>query len=71
VESVKAVSELVSPVGGEVIEANDALSDDPAVINESPFEKGWLIRIKITDSAPLDELMDADTYAAYRSEADR
>jgi len=69
VESVKAVSELVSPVGGEVVEANEALTDDPAVINDSPFENGWLIRIKITDASPLDDLLDADAYAAYRAES--
>lgn len=69
VESVKAVSELVSPLGGEVIEANEALTDDPAGINESPFENGWLIRVRVTDAAPLDELMDADAYATYRSDS--
>lgn len=69
VESVKAVSELVSPLGGEVIEANETLTDEPSGINDSPFENGWLIRVRVTDSAPLDELMDADAYATYRSES--
>ncbi len=66
VESVKAVAELVSPVGGEVVEINPALPDEPSQINESPYENGWMIKIKITDRAPLDELMNAEAYSAYR-----
>lgn len=66
VESVKAVAELVSPVGGEVVESNGALPDEPAQINESPYENGWMVKIKTADRAPLDELMSAEEYAAYR-----
>jgi glycine cleavage system H protein len=66
VESVKAVAELVSPVGGEVVESNVALPDEPAQINESPYESGWMVKIKTADRAPLDELMSAEDYAAYR-----
>ena len=69
VESVKAVAELVSPVGGEVIEANTALPDEPALINESPYENGWMIKVKVAEAAPLDELLDATAYAEYRSES--
>lgn len=67
VESVKAVAELVSPVGGEVVESNDALPDEPSQINESPYENGWMVKIKITDRAPLEELMNAQEYGAYRA----
>ena len=67
VESVKAVAELVAPVGGEVVEVNTALPDEPAIINESPYENGWMIKIKTTDKAPLSELLSADDYSAYRS----
>ena len=67
VESVKAVSELISPVGGQVVEINAPLIDSPDTINESAFEKGWLIKIKTSDRAPLDALMSADEYSAYRA----
>lgn len=67
VESVKAVAELVSPVGGEVVEVNSPLVDTPATINESAFGEGWLIKIKATDRTPLDALMSADEYTTYRA----
>ena len=67
VESVKAVSELVSPISGEVVEVNAPLIDNPATINESAFDRGWLIKIKTADRAPLDALMSADEYSAYRA----
>ena len=67
VESVKAVAELVSPVGGEVVEVNSPLLDNPATINESAFENGWLIKIKTEDRAPLDTLMSAEEYTSYRA----
>jgi glycine cleavage system H protein len=67
VESVKAVAELVSPVGGEVVEVNSPLPDTPSIINESPYENGWMIKIKAADKAPLSELLSAGDYAAYRS----
>ena len=69
VESVKAVSELVSPVGGEVLAANTPLTDDPSIVNNSPYADGWMIRVQIADAAPLDSLMDAAAYSAYRSES--
>lgn len=66
VESVKAVAELAAPVGGEVMEVNSALPDDPSKINESAYENGWMVKIKVADRAPLGELLSADEYAAYR-----
>jgi len=67
VESVKAVAELVSPISGEVVEINAPLIDTPATINESAFENGWLIKIKTSDRAPLDALMNSEEYSAYRA----
>jgi glycine cleavage system H protein len=67
VESVKAVAELVSPVGGEVVEVNTALPDQPAIINESPYENGWMIKVKPTDKSLLNVLMGADEYTSYRA----
>lgn len=64
VESVKAVSELFSPVSGEVAVVNDEVKDAPELLNESPHEKGWLIRVKPDDPAELDSLLDAAAYAA-------
>ena len=66
VESVKAVSELVSPVSGEVSETNDPLTEDPATINDSPYDSGWMVRVRL-DGAALDNLMDATAYAEYRA----
>jgi glycine cleavage system H protein len=62
VESVKAVSELFIPVGGEVIEINTNLEDTPELVNNSPYDKGWMILIKPDDPAELDTLMDKDAY---------
>lgn len=64
VESVKAVSELFSPVSGEVTAVNDDVKNAPELLNESPHEKGWLIRVKPDDPAELDSLLDAAAYAA-------
>ncbi|MEN8164947.1 MAG: glycine cleavage system protein GcvH [Acidobacteriota bacterium] len=61
-ESVKAVSEMLTPLSGEVIEVNEALEDNPNLVNESPFDEGWLV--KITGSVEGLDLMDADAYAA-------
>lgn len=63
VESVKAASDIYSPVAGEVIEGNSALADDPALINRDPEGDGWFFKIRIADKAELDGLMDE---AAYR-----
>ncbi len=62
VESVKATSEIFSVVGGEIIEVNSALEDDPSLVNTDPFGAGWLCKIKVSETAPLDGLFDAATY---------
>ncbi len=68
VESVKAVSDLYSPVSGEVIEVNAALVDRPELTNEDPFGEGWLIRVAMSDVSELDALMSAEEYDAYVAE---
>ena len=64
VESVKAVSELFSPVSGEVAAVNDDVKNAPELLNESPHDKGWLLRVKPDDPAELDGLLDAAAYTA-------
>lgn len=64
VESVKSVSELFMPIGGEIIAYNDALEDAPETVNDDPYESGWMIRISITNEEDLEELLSADEYAA-------
>ncbi len=68
VESVKAVSDLYSPVSGEVIEVNSALNDRPELTNEDPFGEGWLIRVTMSDATELDSLLSAEEYDAYLAE---
>jgi glycine cleavage system H protein len=63
VESVKAASDVYSPVSGEVVEANELLGNTPETINSDPYGDGWIFRIKPEDDSELDDLMDADTYA--------
>ena len=62
VESVKAVSDVVAPLSGEIIEVNEALSDSPEKINEDPYGEGWLVKIRLSDAAEIDELLDHETY---------
>jgi glycine cleavage system H protein len=62
VESVKAVSELFSPVAGEVVETNESLINSEATINDSPYEGGWLMKVKLKNPAALEELLDAGAY---------
>ena len=64
IESVKAASDIYSPVTGDVTEINPALEDEPEAVNSSPYGDGWLFRIMPTDMASMADLMDADTYAA-------
>ncbi len=64
VESVKAVSDLFAPVGGEVIEGNAALTSKPELVNESPYGDGWMLRIRVADPAQLDDLLAPDVYDA-------
>jgi len=68
VESVKAVSDIYAPLAGEVVEVNVDLPDSPELINTSPYEDGWMIRIKPDDPAELDDLMDASAYQAFIEE---
>jgi glycine cleavage system H protein len=65
IESVKAVSELFSPVSGEVVEVNGELESSPELVNEGPYEQGWMVLIKVTDPSELDRLMDATAYEDY------
>jgi glycine cleavage system H protein len=64
VESVKAVSDLFAPVSGEVVEANPALAANPELVNSSPYEDGWMVRLRVAEAAQLDDLLDPDTYDA-------
>jgi glycine cleavage system H protein len=64
VESVKAVSDVVAPLSGEIVAVNDALADNPQAINEDPYGDGWLVRIHVSDPGERDELMDAVAYSA-------
>ena len=64
VESVKAASDLISPVSGTVVEVNDSLDDSPELINEDAYEN-WIIKVELTDKAELDNLMDAEAYQAF------
>ncbi|NNL06617.1 MAG: glycine cleavage system protein GcvH [Gammaproteobacteria bacterium] len=68
VESVKAASDVYMPISGEVLEVNEALADTPETINDSPYDDGWLIRVKPSNPDELDELMDADSYDAEIAE---
>ena len=65
VESVKAASDVYAPIGGEVVEVNAALNDDPALVNSGAESKGWFCRLRVTDPRELDQLMDADAYKAF------
>ena len=62
VESVKAVSDIVSPLSGEVVEVNTKVVEEPETVNEDPYGEGWLVRVRLTDAAEVDELLDAATY---------
>jgi len=65
VESVKAASDVYSPLSGEVVEANEILADAPETINEHPYEDGWIYKLKLADVDELNGLMDADAYAEH------
>jgi glycine cleavage system H protein len=65
IEAVKAVSELFSPVGGEVVEVNGALEGDPSLVNKDPYGAGWMIKMRVKNAAELDELLGADEYASH------
>jgi glycine cleavage system H protein len=65
IESVKAVAEVYTPVAGEVIEVNDAVVDDPELLNEDPHGEGWLVKIRFSSAADLKSLMNAEEYEEY------
>jgi glycine cleavage system H protein len=67
VESVKAVSDLYSPVTGQIIEVNTDLVDHPELVNEDPYHRGWIMRVTISDASELDSLMSSQEYEAYIS----
>ena len=62
VESVKAVSDVVAPVSGEIVEVNGALADSPEAINEDPYGAGWMVKVRLSSVEELEDLMDAETY---------
>lgn len=68
IEAVKAVSELYCPVAGEIVEVNGALEEDPALVNSDPYGEGWMIRLRVTDAAQLDELLSPEEYRAHIGE---
>lgn len=65
VESVKAASDVYMPISGEVVDVNSALGDEPEIINSSPYDDGWIFRIQPVSEEDLENLMDADSYAAH------
>ena len=65
VESVKAASDLYMPAGGEIVETNGVLKDNPERVNEDPFGDGWIIKVKMSDAGQLDSLMDATAYKTF------
>ena len=65
VESVKAASDMYMPVGGEIVEVNEEIPDNPDILKDDPYEEGWLIRVKVSNPKDFEELMDADAYRKY------
>ncbi|HEX6384342.1 MAG TPA: hypothetical protein VF177_06710 [Anaerolineae bacterium] len=68
VESVKAASDLYMPVSGDVTAVNDALVDNPELINQDPYGEAWMIKVKMSEPGQLDDLMDAEAYSEYCEE---
>jgi len=68
VESVKAVSDVIAPLSGEVLEVNAKVVEEPELVNEDPYGEGWLIRIRMSDSSEADALMDVEAYRAHVAE---
>ena len=64
IEAVKTVSDLILPISGEILEINEALEDDPSLINNDPFGAGWIIKVKVTNPSDIEDLMDATSYEA-------
>jgi len=67
VESVKAVSDVIAPLSGEIVEVNEALKSSPETINDDPYGEGWLVKVKLADPAETEQLLDAATYEATLS----
>lgn len=70
IESVKAVAEVYTPVSGEVLEVNDAVEDDPELLNDDPHGDGWLVKLKIESKSDLDQMMNAEQYEEYIASAE-
>jgi glycine cleavage system H protein len=70
VESVKAVSDVIAPMSGEVTEVNDAAAESPETINTDPYGEGWLVKVRLSDPSEADGLMDADAYRKLLEESD-
>jgi glycine cleavage system H protein len=68
VESVKAVSDVIAPLSGEVLEVNQKAVDEPEIVNEDPYGEGWLLRIRLSDPSEADGLLDAEAYRAHVAE---
>jgi glycine cleavage system H protein len=64
IESVKAVSDLYTPIGGRVVESNQAVTDAPETVNDSPYDSGWLVKIELSDAGEIDNLLSAAEYEA-------
>jgi glycine cleavage system H protein len=69
IEAVKAVSELFSPLSGEIVEINESLDADPGVVNTDPYGGGWMVRMRLADESQLDDLLDAAAYEAHIGQA--
>jgi glycine cleavage system H protein len=67
IESVKAVTDVIAPLSGEIVEVNEALSDAPETVNEDPYGEGWMVKIRLSDASEADDLMDAATYEGQLS----
>lgn len=68
VESVKSASDILTPVSGKIIEANDVLQEKPGTINKSPEKEGWIAKIQVTDAGEVENLMSMDEYAKFTAE---
>lgn len=68
VESVKAASDIYAPVSGEIVAVNEVLDDEPELLNESPYQDGWMFRIKVSDTSSIDNLLSAEAYLAQTQE---
>jgi glycine cleavage system H protein len=70
VESVKAVSDVIAPMSGEVTEVNEGVEENPELLNSDPYGEGWLVKVKLSDRSEADDLMDADAYEKLVEESD-